>query len=744
MRTVGSRVANAPRGRRLIDYPRYGRTGFKRWIPSWKLVSGLGLTGLLAAVVLFAVGYAVTEVPDPNEFVTAQTTVVYYADGTTEMGRFAEQDRVSVPIAEVPEHVTQAVIAAEDRSFYENRGISPTGIVRAFWSNLRGNSTQGGSTITQQYVKNFYLESDQTYQRKIEEAFIAIKVDQQLTKDEILESYLNTIYFGRGSYGIQTASKAYFNKNVQDLSVSEAAVIAGIIPSPSNWDPAVDPGTAEIRWNYVLDGMVEMGNLDAAERATLTFPPTVEYSRTDTFAGPTGYLLAAAREEILAKTELTDNDLDRGGLKIVTTIDQRAQDAAVAAINNPEAYPTEGRPDTLRAGLVSIDPANGAVRAMYGGADYLTKPFNSVTQGTAQAGSTFKPFTLVAALEQDISLRTTFDGRSGQEFETYVDANGDPVEVDNFGNDSYGEISLLDATENSVNTVYVALNEQVGPDATVDVAVRAGLSEDTQDLAPVTSNVLGTSSPNVLDMGQAYSTFAAQGLRTTPHIVASVGQGDQVVYEADTSGEQVFERDIMADTTFALQQVVEDGSGGFAGNNLERPAAGKTGTSQNNRSAWFTGYTAPVFTDDAPQPGTSLATAVVLYNQGPNGEQLEIPPFGGFNQITGGSVPVRIWTAFMGGALEGVEGGEFPERADVGDVPEPEVTQTPTPTTTTTTTTTPPPTTTTTPPPTTTTLPTDPETTVLCGVPPLPDCPTESPPPTTEPGGGGDETTAPG
>ncbi|HZI98857.1 MAG TPA: biosynthetic peptidoglycan transglycosylase, partial [Actinomycetales bacterium] len=231
---MGSRVATAPRGRRLIDYPRYGRTGVKRWIPSWKLVTGLGLTGLAAAVVLFAVGYAVVKVPQENEFVTAQTTVVYYADGTTEMGRFAEQDRVSVPIEEVPEHVKQAVIAAEDRSFYENRGVSPTGIVRAFWSNLRGNSTQGGSTITQQYVKNFYLESDRTYQRKIEEAFISIKVDQQLSKDEILESYLNTIYFGRGSYGIQTASQAYFDKNVQDLSVSEAALLAGIIPSPSN------------------------------------------------------------------------------------------------------------------------------------------------------------------------------------------------------------------------------------------------------------------------------------------------------------------------------------------------------------------------------------------------------------------------------------------------------------------------------------------------------------------------------
>ena len=647
----------------------------KRWLPSWKLLSGLALTGLLAAVALFAVGYAVTDVPRQNEFVEAQTTVVYFSDGETEMGRFAEQDRESVSIDDVPDHVEQAIIAAEDRSFYENRGISPTGIVRAFWSNLRGNSTQGGSTITQQYVKNFYLEPEQTYQRKIEEAFIAVKVDQQLEKDEILESYLNTIYFGRGAYGIQTASQAYFGKDVADITPGEAALIAGIVPSPSNWDPAVDPERAMERWNYVLDGMLELGYIDEATRDGQEFPAVAEFTREDTFGGTNGYLLAAARDEVLAKTELTENDLDRAGLRIVTTVDAAMQQAAVDTMNNPEVYPTEDRPDSVQAGLVSIDPATGAVRAMYGGPDYLARPFNTVTQGTAQAGSTFKPFTLVAALEQGISLRTEFDGRSGQEFDTYLDENEDPVEVDNFDDRSFGEIDLVEATENSVNTVYVALNEEVGPEATVDAAVRAGLSEETQDLAPVTSNVLGTSSPNVLDMGQAYATFAAQGLRTTPHLVASVSQGEDLVYEAPEESERAFEPDVMADLSFALQQVVESGSGEPA-SALDQPAAGKTGTSQNNRSAWFAGYTAPVLEGDEPQAGTSLATVVSLYNMGENGEQLDLPAFGGREQITGGSFPVQIWTAFMQAALEGVEGGEFPERADVGDVATPTQTQT--------------------------------------------------------------------
>lgn len=656
---MGRRAASAP-GRparpRRVDYPRAGRRGLARWVPSWRLVAGLGLALVAVVAALFALGYALTPIPGPNEFAQAETTVVYYADGTTEMGRFAAQDRRSVPISQVPEHVRQAVIAAEDRTFAENRGVSPSGIARAFWSNLRGGATQGGSTITQQYVKNFYLQPEESYRRKITEAFIAVKVDQQLTKAEILERYLNTIYFGRGAYGIQTAAQAYFGKDVADLTLAEGAALAGIIPAPSSWDPAVNPQKAAGRFAYVLDGMVTMGVLDAPTRAQQVFPPVAPYHRTDTFAGPTGYLLAAAREEVLARTALTENDIDRNGLSIVTTIDPQAQSAAVAAMQDEDAFPTQGRPPTLQAGLVSIDPATGAVRAMYGGADYLIRPRNAATQDIAQAGSTFKPFALVAALEQGIPLRTRFDGSSPQTFATYTDKDGTPVPVRNFGGTSYGRMDLLQATENSVNTVFVGLNERVGPEATMDAAVRAGIDADTDGLAPVTSNVLGTASPTVLDMGQAYATFAAQGTRTTPHLVASVAQGGELVYEADTTGEKVFADDVMADATYAMSQVVENGSGRYA-RRLNRPAAGKTGTSNDNKSAWFAGFT--------PQ----LATVVALYNVGPDGEQLQMPAFGGVRQITGGSFPVRIWTTYMAAALEGTEVLDLPPRADVAAEP---------------------------------------------------------------------------
>lgn len=675
------------------------------------MLGGLVLLGVVLAGGLFAVGYAATDIPDPNELVDAQTTTVYYSDGESVMGEFAAQDRTILAPEEIPEHVKQAVIAAEDRTFYENRGISLTGIARAFWNNLRGNSTQGGSTITQQYVKNYYLESDRTLTRKIQEAFIAIKIDQQLDKEQILADYLNTIYFGRGAYGIQSAAQAYFGKDAGELTVNEAALLAGIIPAPSRWDPAENPERAQERYEYVLSGMADLGYVDETA-ASQPMPETIAYEPTDRLAGPTGYLLTGVRDEVLARTAFTENDLDRGGLSIVTTIDKDAQEAAVAAVQDPENLPVEGRPETLQAALVSIDPASGAVRAMYGGEDYLTRQRNAVTQDIAQAGSTFKPFTLVAALEQGISLRTELPGYSPMEFpDFYVDESGEPVPVNNFDNAQYGEIDLVRATQNSVNTVYVGLNEMVGPDATADVAVRAGIPQDAVT-PPTPSNVLGSPSVTPMAMGEAYATFAAQGVHHEPYLVERIDQDGSTVYAADIEERRVIAEDVMADTTYALQAVVEAGSG-RAASALGRPAAGKTGTSNDSRSAWFAGF--------VPQ----LATVVGIYNVGPNGEQLEIPPFGGRRSITGGSFPAQIWTAYMSSALEGVEVVDFPPRADVGEVPREQVTPTPTPTTTTTTPTPTTTTTTTTPTPTTTTTTTTPTPTPTTSTP----SPTTTPPP---------------
>lgn len=662
---AGSRTTSAPRGgarkttapakRRWWNYPRAGKGPVHRWVPSWRFVVGSFLFLVALGIGIVATAYVTTDIPEADEFTEAQVTTVYYADGETEMGRFSEVNRVIVDADVIPKHVKDAVVAAEDRTFYDNAGISPTGIARAFWVNIRGGDQQGGSTITQQYAERYYLGTTKDYVGKFQEALLAVKLAQSQDKDTVLANYLNTIYFGRGAYGIETAAQAYFGVPASELTVAQAALIAGVIPAPSAWDPRVSPEKAEQRWNYVLDGMVATGALSQAERDALEYPETIEVRKSDALGGPTGYLLEEARAEVLEKAPVTEEEIATRGLKIVTTIDPKMQQAVERTI--AEEMP-EDAPDNLTTAVVSVEPGTGAIRAMYGGKDYVAVQLNAATQDTAQAGSTFKPFTLVAALEDGITLDDTYDGRTGRSFE------GFEKPVNNFGDYSPGWVSLLKATEQSVNTVYVDVNEEVTPEATRDVAVRAGIPEDSGDFEPVLSNVLGVAQVHAVDMAEAYATFAAQGEHAEPYIVQTVTDLDGgVVYEGGDVVSRVFEEDVMAETTYALTQVVENGSGEPA-QELDRPVAGKTGTSNANRSAWFVGYT--------PQ----LSTAVMLAQKGEGGKQEPITPFGGYEQITGGSVPVELWTSYMSAALEGAEVLEFPDRPK----PErPEPTATPSP-----------------------------------------------------------------
>ncbi len=626
------------------------RKGGRRWLR--RTLQVLGVTALvlvLAGVAVAAFAYVRTEIPDPNDAAFAQTTTIYYADGETELGRFAAQDRTIVESADINDTIREAVVAAEDRTFYENPGISPTGITRAAWGIVTGEPAGGGSTITQQYVKNYFLTSDQTVERKVTEILISLKVERRLDKDQILTDYLNTVFFGRGSYGIQAASQNYFGVDAADLTTEQAAVLAGLLPAPNRYDPAVDPEAAQERFDYVLDGLVVTGAATQAEVDAMVLPETVETEVGDLYAGPRGYLLQTARQE-LVELGYDDVDIDTGGLQVVTTYDPAVQDAVEAGVAEemPDEDDTDGEPLSpgLRVGAVSIDPTTGAVRGMYAGED-LTEQQNSVTAGIAEAGSTFKPYTLVAALEAGIPLTETFNGNSGRYFDSYGD-----TPVRNFGGTNYGTVDLVEATANSVNTAYVELNEEVGPEATRDVAVRAGLPDNTVGLEDFVSNVLGASSPRVIDQAQAFSTFAAQGVRREWHVVASVtAPNGSVLFEPDTAGTEVVDPDVMANATYAMTQVVEQGSGREA-RALDRPVAGKTGTSSDARSAWFIGYT--------PQ----LVSAVALYQTGEDGEAetIEIP---GTRTVTGGSYPARIWTAIMAGALEGEEVLEFPDRVDM-------------------------------------------------------------------------------
>jgi membrane peptidoglycan carboxypeptidase len=631
---------------RILDYPRAGRRGVRRFVPSWRLVLGLAAGCVLLLFGGLAVAYAGVDVPDPNKMVTAQSSIVYWSDGKTELGRFsdAEGNRQSIPLSEVPEHVQQAVLAAEDRSFYENKGISPKGIGRAVWVKVKGGSTQGGSTITQQYVKNYFLTQDRTASRKLREFVIALKIEQTESKQRILENYLNTIYFGRGAYGIERASQAYFKHPASELTVSEGALLASVIRSPGLYDPVSQRTRAEQRMDYVLDGMVDEGWLSATDRAEQKFPELAKRRTKNANGGTSGYLLDAVRAEVRAKLGLSDDDIDRGGLKIVSTFQRKAQRAAVDAVD--EEMPTR-RSKGVRAGLVAIKPGDGAVVAMYGGKDAVEQPLNAATQATMQAGSTFKPFALMAALEDGVSLRSRYDGSSPRWF--------DGTKVSNFGDASLGRMDLLEATAKSVNTVYVDLNDQVGPARTRKTAIEAGYPSNTRGLEDNLANVLGTASPRVIDVADAFATFAAEGKQADAYMVKRVtSQDGKVDYRADVRPKRVFSRDSSRDLTYALQGVVERGSGVYAGSNLGRPAAGKTGTSQDNRSAWFAGYT--------PQ----LAAAIGMYRGGvKDGQavQLSLNGLGGLSEVTGGSIPVRVWTAFMDGALEGTDVEDFPSPA---------------------------------------------------------------------------------
>ena len=604
----------------------------------------IGGFGFIAAATLFALAYFTVDIPDPNAYVNSQSTIIQYSNGE-EIGRVGTQNRQIIPLAKIPLNVRHAVLAAEDRGFYSNRAFSVTGIARAIFNNLKGGSLQGGSTITQQYAKTAFLTPSRTIQRKLKELVISIKLENQLSKDQIFESYLNTIYFGRGSYGVMTASQQYFNRNVDQLTNAQAAVIASILRSPGLYDPAFKKGNKErliARFAYVKKGMVDAGWLSPKDAAKMKFPTVAPRSTSGQLSGPKGHIIEAVQKE-LAKLGFSQDQLLVGGLVIKTTLDQKAQQSAVDAVN--KFYPSKA-PDNLRIGLVAIRPGTGEIVALYGGRDYLARQLSDATQSIALAGSTFKPFAIVAALEQGIPLTSIWNGDSPQVF----DDAGKPYEVSNYGNEGWGQIDLLYATKHSVNTVFVPLGIKVGPVAVVDVARRAGIPESVA-MMPTPSVVLGVASPHVIDVANAYATFAAQGIKSKPFLVSQVlGANKGMLYQAKPETQEVFSKEVMADLTYALKGVVTGGTGAAA-LALGRPAAGKTGTSQSNASAWFSAYT--------PQLAASVAFFRDSASESLNG-------IGGLTSVTGGTFPAKIWTAFMKGALKGEPVMDFPAPANIG------------------------------------------------------------------------------
>ena len=602
--------------------------------------------GFVAGATLFAFAWFTVAIPDPNAYVNSQSTVIQYSNGS-EIGRVGTQNRQILPLAKIPLRLRYAVMAAEDRNFYSNRAFSPSGIARALLNNLRSGNLngEGGSTITQQYAKTAFLSPSRTIQRKIKELVFSLKLENALSKDQILENYLNTIYFGRGSYGVQTAAQQYFNRNAYQLSISQSAVIASILRSPGYYDPSLSKENAirlENRFAYVIQGMLDNKWITEAEAKDAKFPRVAPRTTSGQLSGPKGYIIDAVQKE-LSKLGFTQDQLLVGGYVIKTTLEQRAQQAAVDAVNK---FTPAGAPENLHTALVAIRPGTGEVVAMYGGEDYVVRQLNDATQSIALAGSTFKPFALIASLEAGIPLTSMWNGDSPQTF----DDLGRPYEVSNYGDEGWGQVDLLTATQHSINTVFVPLGMKAGMDKVVDAARRAGIPENVAMIA-TPSVVLGVASPHVIDVANSYATFAAQGVYSKPYMVASVtGSNKGLLYQGKAQTQEVFSREVMADLTYALKSVVNGGTGSAA-LALGRPAAGKTGTSQSNASAWFSAYT--------PQ----LAASVALFRDSAS-ESLN--GIGGLTSVTGGTFPAKIWTYFMKGALKDEPIMSFPAPSNIG------------------------------------------------------------------------------
>jgi membrane peptidoglycan carboxypeptidase len=606
---------------------------------------------MFMAFSLAGVLWAVTKVTPASAIQTRQVSYIVSQNGDALIGRVGAEYRQDVPLSEVPEHVQHAVLAAENRSFYSDPGISPKGLIRALMNNARGGDTQGGSTITQQYAKNVYLSHERTMTRKIREMVLAIKIDLQYSKEQILEWYLNTIYFGRGAYGIEAAADVYFGKSARDLTPAEGAVLAATIRSPAQYDPTEDPFPAMYRFDYVMRTMYAAGWLDRETAYNAPYPQVKpkEGSAINRLDGPNGYIVERVREE-LATLGYDQVALESGGLTVVTTIDARKQAAAVNAVG----IAFQSQPAGMKKALVSLDPQTGAIRAYYGGSvglgnlDYARSP--------QPVGSAFKPVVLSTALSDGYSLSTYLNGTSPRWF-----AGG--VKIENAGNASCNPCSILEATRRSVNTAYFDLTLQVGAKNVAEMGHKLGVPEaygstpTLQDPDGVTYPGIGLGGYDVrpVDMAAVYSVFANGGYRVQPHFVTQIiDRNGVVIFDRNSDRTRALPAAVTHDVTYALEQVLQSGTGYARQLAYGRPAAGKTGSVQrgktdDNQDAWFVGFT--------PQ----LATAVWVGN-----EYNEPLRESSGRVVFGSGLPGLTWKTYMDSALRGEPVEDFPEPSWVG------------------------------------------------------------------------------
>ncbi|MFE0104055.1 transglycosylase domain-containing protein [Streptomyces sp. NPDC059009] len=634
------------------------RKGWRRLVPTWRMVLGTFIFVILLCVGGFFAGYALVDIPPANAAATAQSNVYLYADGT-QLARDGKVNRENVPLSKIPKDMQHAALAAEDRDFYSESAIDPKAMIRAAWNTLTGKGKQSGSTITQQFVKNYYLGQEQTVTRKVKEFFIAIKLDREVSKDDILAGYLNTSFFGRNAYGVQAAAQAYYGEDVEDLDAAKSAYLATLLNSPNAYDVATHPENKQRalgRWNYVLDGMVKEGWLSAADRKGMKFPVPKEPKGTADLSGQRGYLVHAV-EDYLTSNKIVDEDtLDKGGYRITTTIQKNRQDAFVKAVDQQVMDQLDKKARKIdrnvRVGGASIDPDSSKVVALYGGIDYTKQYVSNATRRDFQVGSTFKPFVFTSAVQHG---STTQDGRTITPNTIYNGNNKRPVQgwsggsyaPANEDDRSYGDITVREATDKSVNAVYAQMAVDVGSDKVKNTAVDLGIPSTTPDLTATPSIALGPATASVLDMTEAYATLANHGKHGTYTLVEKVTKDGEDVDLPDDTTKQAVSREAADTTTSILQSVVEGGTG-TAAQGAGRPAAGKTGTAEEDKAAWFAGYT------------PDLATVVAVMGADPD-TAVQTPLYGALGQprINGGAYPARIWAQFTKAALTGTPARDF-------------------------------------------------------------------------------------
>ncbi|MFD5465180.1 transglycosylase domain-containing protein [Kitasatospora sp. NPDC127059] len=675
-------AAADPGKKRFIDYPRWGKTGVRRWLPSWKQVLSVFLLFFAAGVAGVFYLYQTTTVPQLKDLVKDQNTIYYWADGS-EMTRKGETNRQIVELNDINPTLQNAVISAENETFRTDSGIDPKGMLRAVYNMAKGGETQGASTITQQYVKNAYLSQEQTLSRKLKEFFITLKINQQMEKNDILKGYLNTSWFGRNANGAQAAAQAYYGVNAKDLNLCQSAMLAGLLKGANYYDPSkpANHDRAVERWKWILDRMVTTHNATAEERAKCTtFPEPIPLKPSSNMNGEISYLVDTANQYVMTTDKsVTQQMIDKGGLKIYTTFEKDKVDALKKAVDDVkgENLDPQKRPNNdtfVQFGAASIRPGDGAMVAIYGGDGVENNHFDNNANATGvQVGSTFKPFVLATAMQVGVQTAKDSDGKPKRinadsryladdmseirkpDGSLVIGDDGKPYRQKNEDSGKRGYVSLRQAMQWSYNVPFVQLNQDVGGPAVADMAVQMGIKRDSLADPKTATFPLGTSTISPIRMATGYGTLAASGKEAEPYSVTKVEvDGKERPGFGKKDVKVALEPAVADNVTDVLVNVAKNGTGTKT-NSLGRPVAGKTGTTDQNKSAWWVGYT--------PQ----LVTSVAMWREDPSKHDREsLNGTGGKESIHGGDIPTDIFTRYMKAALANEKKMDFPTPQPVG------------------------------------------------------------------------------